>query len=227
VPLVYRRVEGKYGLSYNAENLKELRRYQSGEMARQLSRYLVSRFPREFCPGNDQFQRFVYASNGAYQVDLDSYLSWITHNPHVTPATPLENAAASFLAKEIMAVATSKHAGRVDETETYFLQYGVNFFNQPVTVLLIGGTIYHKCRDREPGYEEDLELVAAGVLHNPEEPYSLRPRGKILLDAKYLVSILGGLYGRVYPEQALRVMKRELLPLDVKAPVPEPVLASG
>jgi hypothetical protein len=35
------------------------------------------------------------------------------------------------------------------------------------------------------------------------------------LDAKYLVSILGGLYGRVYPEQALRVMKRELIPLEI------------
>jgi hypothetical protein len=28
------------------------------------------------------------------------------------------------------------------------------------------------------------------------------------------VSILGGLYGRVAPEQALRMMKRELLPLE-------------
>ena len=124
-----------------------------------------------------------------------------------------------------MAVATGKHAGRVEETETYFLQYGVNFFNQPATVVLIGGTIYHKCRDREPGYEEDLALIAAGVLHNPEEPYNLRPRGKMLLDAKYLVSILGGLYGRVYPEQALRVMRRELLPLDVQALMPELALA--
>jgi hypothetical protein len=30
----------------------------------------------------------------------------------------------------------------------------------------------------------------------------------------YLVSILGGLYGRVDPEQVLRVMKRELVRLD-------------
>ena len=105
----------------------------------------------------------------------------------------------------------------MDETETYFLQYGVNFFSQPVTVLLIGGTIYHKMRDKEPGYREDLALIASGVLHNPEEDYVLRATGEVLLDAKYLVSVLGGLYGRVYPEQALRVMKRELVPLDVKA----------
>jgi hypothetical protein len=36
------------------------------------------------------------------------------------------------------------------------------------------------------------------------------------LDASYLVSILGGLYGRLEPERALRVMKRELRPLGVE-----------
>jgi uncharacterized protein (TIGR01319 family) len=216
VPLVYRRVEGKYGLSYNAENLKELRRYQSGAMARELSHYLADRFPQEFGSGDDQFRYFVRSQNGTSQVELGEYLSWMTQNPHAIPTTTLENAARSFLAKEIMAAATGKHVGRVDETETYFLQYGVNFFSQPVTVLLIGGTIYHKMRDKEPGYREDLALIARGVLHNPEEDYLLRPTGGVLLDAKYLVSVLGGLYGRVYPEQALRVMKRELVPLDVK-----------
>jgi hypothetical protein len=81
--------------------------------------------------------------------------------------------------------------------------------------LLIGGTIYHKCRDQEPGYLEDLSVIAGGALFNPEHLEILRPQGKIMLDAKYLVSILGGLYGRVYPEQALRIMKRELLPLEL------------
>jgi len=35
-----------------------------------------------------------------------------------------------------------------------------------------------------------------------------------MVDAKYLVIILGGVYGRAHPEQALRVMKRELETLD-------------
>ncbi len=222
-PLVYRRVEGKYGLSYNAENVKELSRFQDGSLARDLSRYLARRFPLEFGPGHDQFRRFVRSDNGSYRVDLDRYLTWLSENPHTVPRTALENAARSFLAREIMAVTTRKHAGRVEETEAYFFQYGVNFFNQPVTVLLIGGTIYHKYRDREPGYEEDLALIAGGVLYNPEEPEVLRPTGPVLMDARYLVSILGGLYGRVNPEQALRVMKRELVPLEVGVPVQERV----
>ena len=52
-----------------------------------------------------------------------------------------------------------------------------------------------------------------GVLFSENEPHILRPNGPVLLDAQYLVSILGGLYGRVYPDQALRIMKRELVPL--------------
>jgi uncharacterized protein (TIGR01319 family) len=224
VPLIYRRVEGKYGLSYNAENLKELDRFQDGAMARDLSQYLAARFPADFGPGKGHFQRFVRPLDGSYQVDLDSYLSWISSNPHITPTTTLENAAQSFLAKEIIAVATGKHVGQVQETETYFLQRGVNYFNQPVTVLLIGGTIYHKCRDREPGYRDDLNLIASGALYNPYEMRILRPRGAVLLDAQYLVSILGGLYGRVHPEQAVRVMKRELMPLDVEVAEQEPRL---
>lgn len=215
VPLVYRRVEGKYGLSYNAENLKELDRFKDGQMSRELSQYLAKRFPNEFAPGEEQFLSFVQRRNGTTEFDLGSYLSWISQNPHHTSQSRIENAATSFLAKEIISAATGKHVGRVDETETYFLQYGVNYLDQAVTLLLIGGTIYHKCRDQEPGYSEDLATIANGAVYNPEQMESLRPRGKILLDAKYLVSILGGLYGRVYPEQALRIMKRELIPLEI------------
>jgi hypothetical protein len=44
------------------------------------------------------------------------------------------------------------------------------------------------------------------------------------MDASYLVSILGGLYGRLEPERALRVMKRRLLALAGEAPAPAAVL---
>jgi hypothetical protein len=183
-------------------------------MASDLGAYLARRYSEEFAPGTDPFRRFVQRRNGASVVDLDGYLTWVSQHPHQTPGSPLENSANAFLAKEIMAAATGKHVGRVEETETYFLQYNVNYFNQPVTVLLIGGTIYQKCRDRQPGYQEDLAVIAEGVLYNAAEGHYLRPNGRVLLDARYLVSILGGLYGRVAPEQALRMMKRELLSLE-------------
>jgi uncharacterized protein (TIGR01319 family) len=221
-PQAYRRVEGKYGLSYNAINLKELPQFDNGSLRARLSDYVAARFP-EYRPGSDQLGRFA-SLNGRLEINLDRYLSWISSNPHSNPVGPVENGARSYLAREIMAVATAKHVGRVDETDTYFLQYGVNFFNQPTTVLLIGGTIYHKCRYQEPGYLDDLRLIASGVLYDPQDPLVLRPNGPVVMDASYLVSILGGLYGRLEPERALRVMKRRLLPLASQAAAPAAVL---
>lgn len=211
-PLAYRRVEGKYGLSYNAENLKELPQFQNGDLHWRLARYASARFP-DYRPGPDQLGRFARRTDDRLYIDLDEYLSWISANPHRNAVGTVENGVRSYLAREIMAVATAKHVGRVQETDTYFLQYGVNFFNQPTTVLLIGGTIYHKCRDQEPGYLDDLGLIASGVLYDEQDPGVLRPQGQVLMDASYLISILGGLYGRLEPQRALRVMKRELRPL--------------
>jgi len=215
VPLVFRRVEGKYGLAYNSENLKELERFKNGKLAEDMGYYLSKRFPNDFIPGEGNFTKFLSKNGSGVKIDLGNFLSWITSNPHKTPESVLENAANAFLAKEIMSIATGKHVGYVKETETYFLQHGVNFFNNKVTVLLIGGTIYHACRDKTPGYLEDLALIARGALYNSKEEYLLRSCGPVLLDASYLVSILGGLYGRVHPEQALRIMKRELISLDL------------
>ncbi len=45
-PLAYRRVEGKYGLAYDAENIKELQRFQSGRMQRDLEAFLLDEYPR-------------------------------------------------------------------------------------------------------------------------------------------------------------------------------------
>ena len=215
-PLAYRRVEGKYGLSYNAENIKELPRFQQGTMARDLNRFLTQKFPGITIDPSDQFSQFVSRAGWELHVDLDGYLSWVSAHPLDMPRTDLENAARSFLAREIIAIATKHNLGYVEETETYFMQYGVNFFNQPVTTILIGGTIYHKMKSGDPNLKRDLGLIAEGALYNPQQPGILRPNGQVLLDASYLVSILGGLYGRIDPERALRVMKRELRQLQMK-----------
>jgi uncharacterized protein (TIGR01319 family) len=224
-PLAYRRVEGKYGLAYDAENIKELARFQSGTMAHDLGAFLIREYPG-FQPGDDAFGRFVQRLNGRVQLDLDAYLSWMTANPHALPTSDEENAARSFLAKEIMAATTGNNLGYVKETDTYFLQYGVNFYNQPCTTLLIGGTIYHKAKaalekgagpgNGQPSYAfgRDLQLMAAGTQYNEDEGWILRPQGPTLLDAAYMVSIVGGLYGYIDPERALRMMKRHLVALE-------------
>jgi uncharacterized protein (TIGR01319 family) len=213
-PLAYRRVEGKYGLAYDAENVKELERFQSGAMKADLERFFNRRYP-DYQPDGSDFGQFLSRADGHVEIDLDRYLSWLTAHPHSLPSTEEENATRSFLAKEILAIATKNNLGHVVETDTYFLQYGVNFFNQPSTTLLIGGTIYHKCK-AGGDHNRDLELIARGALFNEAEGYVLRPRGEVLLDARYMVSILGGLYGRIDPERALRVLKRNLVSLQMK-----------
>jgi len=211
-PLAYRRVEGKYGLAYDAENIKELPRFQDRTMKRDLETFLLAEYP-DFRPGDDQFGAFVRRLDGRLDLDLDRYLSWLSAHPHILPTNDEEDVVRSFLAKEIMATTTGRNLGYVKETDTYFLQYGVNFLNQPCTTLLIGGAIYHKCQDGD-NFGRDLRLIAAGTQYNEAERWILRPRGRVLLDARYMVSIVGGLYGYVDPERALRMLKRHLVPLE-------------
>jgi hypothetical protein len=187
-PLAYRRVEGKHGLAYDAENIKELERFRSGAMKRDLEAFLLGEYP-DFRPGDDAFGGFVQHQDG--RLDLGRYLDWLSANPHALPTRDEENAVRSFLAREIMAATTGRNLGYVKETDTYFLQYGVNFLNQPCTTLLIGGTIYHKCKAGGQ-FWRDLRLIAAGTHYNKAESWILRPQGKVLLDAAYMVSTLGG-----------------------------------
>lgn len=213
-PLAYRRVEGKYGLSYNAENLMELERFQNGRLQEELNNYFNKTFP-DFVPGKEPFNDFVEGKKGAWKINLEGLLKWINKNPHFMPTEREWIGVYSFLAREIMKVATGNNVGYVDETDTYFLQYGVNFFTKECTTLLIGGTIYHKCSEGLDYHMDDLKLIASGALYDPEDERRLRANGKVLLDGSYLVSILGGLYGRLDPERALRIMKKHLIPLEM------------
>ena len=181
-------------------------------LKRDLESLLMSEYP-DLRPGSDEFGGFMSAVQNGVDFDLDRYLSWLTANPHALPSSEEENAVRSFLAQEIMAATTGRNLGYVKETDTYFLQYGVNFLNQPCTTLLIGGTIYHKCKDGGD-FGRDLRLIAAGTQYNEDESWILRPRGQVLLDAAYMVSIVGGLYGRIDPERALRMVKRTLAALE-------------
>ena len=219
VPLAYRRVEGKYGLAYNAENLKELERYKNGLIERELNELFNQKFPDHHISADDPFGKFLIKVNNNWNIDLDNYLKWIHNNPHCLPLTVEESWIRALLTKEVMRITTLNNVGNVRETDVYFLQYGVNFLDQNVSLLLIGGAIYGRVRDNEPGQYEDLNLIASGALFNPEEYTIMRPRGKVFLDAHYIVSTVGGLYGRLDPERAARMLKNHLKPLKVKTAV--------
>jgi hypothetical protein len=222
-PLAYRRVEGKFGLAYDAENLLELPHFADGTAAQTLSSLFWRRFPG-FRPrvgggegeSEDVFHQFFTSDRPGALFDVNSYLGYLSSHPHHLPRSEEESWLHSHLGREIMAITTRNNVGRVQETDTYFLQYGVNFFNNRCTTLLIGGTIYHKCRDASPGYLEHLRIIASGALYDPAEPHVLRPWGEVLLDASYMVTIVGGLYGRLDPGRALRMMKRHLRRLAMR-----------
>lgn len=213
-PKAFRRVEGKYGLAYNAENLMELPRFRDGSMNRNLDLWFNSTYAG-FQPGDDAFSSFVRVENGFKHIMLGDFLRWIYQNPHQMPTNEAWTAVYSWLAREILKVATANNSGFVVETDTYFLQYGVNLFNDRCTTLLIGGTIYHKCRSDAGNHAQDLKLIASGALYDPGEPTVLRPNGPVLMDASYLISTVGGLYGRLDPERAIRIMKKNLRTLEV------------
>ncbi|MEW6524049.1 MAG: glutamate mutase L [Bacillota bacterium] len=212
VPLAYRRVEGKYGLSYNAENLLEMEHVSSGVLGHRLQDEFAARFPGAQPRGG--WARFW--EDGRF--DLASYLRWLTAHPHHLAGSEEEQWIHAHLAREILAIATRNNLGRVVETDTYFLQYGVNCRSGDCSTVLIGGSIYHKCQSGHAHDYEHLGIIARGAMYDGREPYVLRPSGRVWLDAGYLVTIVGGLYGRVDPERALLLVKAYLRTLEAESP---------
>ena len=213
-PLAYRRVEGKYGLAYNARNLMDLERYKTGEMKKFLEDAFNEKYPN-FTGNSQNCDRYLEFNNGKWEVKLEDYLKWISDHPHIQPETEEENFVKSFLASETLKIATANNVGHVKETDVYFLQEGVNFFTEDCTLVLIGGTIYHKCKTGNGYHMENIKTIAKGALFNPKEYTVLRSNSKVLLDASYILSTVGGLYGRLDPEKAIKILKKNFKHLEV------------
>ena len=213
-PLAYRRVEGKYGLAYNARNLMDLERYKSGNMKKALDKQFNEKYP-DFKGDYKNCDRYLEFNNGKWKVKLEEYLKWISDHPHIQPETEEENFVRSFLASETLKIATANNVGHVKETDVYFLQEGVNFFTEDCTLVLIGGTIYHKCKAGKGYHMENIKTIAKGALFNPKEYTVLRSNSKVLLDASYILSTVGGLYGRLDPEKAIKILKKNFKHLEV------------
>jgi len=213
-PLAYRRVEGKYGLAYNAENLMELEKFRNGKVEKEISDWFNQKYPN-FQGNGDHLDQFLVRQEGRWYIKLGKYLKWIHNNPHIMPKTEEENFVRSILAKETLAIATANNVGHVKETDVYFLQEGVNFFTQDCTLVLVGGTIYHKCKEDKEYLWENIKTIAKGAIFNPEEYTILRPNRKVLLDSSYILSTIGGLYGRIDPERAIRILKKNFKFLEL------------
>ena len=109
------------------------------------------------------------------------------------------------LAGAAIEVAVTRHAGMLEE---YFTPLGVSYMQtgKDLTkvnkVIVTGGALIHTTKTAE---------IASHALFSPLTPMSLKPkRADILVDRKYILASMG-LLSTVYPDIALRIMKKELI----------------
>lgn len=108
------------------------------------------------------------------------------------------------LAGAAIETAVTRHAGTLEE---YFTPMGVSYMqvgkdlSNVGNVIVTGGALIHTKRTAE---------IASHAFYSPLTPTSLKPRkADVLVDRKYILASMG-LLSTVYPDIALRIMKKEL-----------------
>lgn len=109
------------------------------------------------------------------------------------------------LASAAIEVAVTRHVGKLEE---YYTPMGVSYMQtgkdltKVGNIVVTGGAIIHTERTAE---------IASHALFSPLTPMSLKPKqADILVDRKYILASMG-LLSTVYPDIALRIMKKELI----------------
>ena len=109
------------------------------------------------------------------------------------------------LASLAIETAVSRHAGRL---EPFYSPMGISYMQTGKdltavkTVVVTGGALIHTKRTAD---------IAAHAQFSQRDAMSLRPKeAKVLVDRKYILAAMG-LLSTVYPETALRIMKKELV----------------
>ncbi len=108
------------------------------------------------------------------------------------------------LAAMAIETAVTRHAGTMEETYTMmgltYVQSGKNLTHVK-QIVVTGGSLIHTKRTEE---------IAKYALFSPNQPMSLRPKeASVWVDRTYILAAMGLIASR-YPQQALRIMKKEL-----------------
>lgn len=108
------------------------------------------------------------------------------------------------LASLAIETAVTRHAGRL---EPFYSPMGISYMQtgkdltEVKTVVVTGGALIHTRR---------TAAIAAHAQFSPLDAMSLKPKSaEVLVDRKYILAAMG-LLSTVYPDTALRIMKREL-----------------
>ena len=109
------------------------------------------------------------------------------------------------LAAIAIETAVKRHVGRLEE---HYSPLGVSYMQvgkdltAVKSVIVTGGALIHTKR---------TAAIAAHAYYDPTDPYTLKPReAEVLVDRRYILAAMG-LLSTVYPDTALRIMKRELI----------------
>ncbi len=108
------------------------------------------------------------------------------------------------LASIAIETAVKRHVGRLEE---HYSPIGISYMQvgKDLTavknVIVTGGALIHTKR---------TAAIAAHAYYDPTDAFVLKPReAEVLVDRKYILAAMG-LLSTVYPDTALRIMKREL-----------------
>lgn len=136
--------------------------------------------------------------------ELIDYLA--THTDVVPGEGDNELEAIDFaLASLAIETAVTRHAGRLEQ---FYSPMGISYLQtgKDLTavknVIVTGGALIHTKR---------TQAIASHALFDPLDAFSLKPKdAQILVDRKYILAAMG-LLSTVYPDAALRIMKKELV----------------
>lgn len=132
-------------------------------------------------------------------------IEYLSKNTEILPRDDQELEKIDFaLASLAVEIAVTRHTGRL---EPFYSPLGISYLQtgKDLTavkfVIVTGGALIRSKRTAE---------IAANALFSERDMMSLKPKtAQVLVDRKYILAAMG-LLSTVYPDVALRIMKREL-----------------
>jgi uncharacterized protein (TIGR01319 family) len=188
---VTRTVEGDLGLRFNARSIFE---------------YM----------GNDKLKDIVLSMDPVLErdkVEPEAYARYLhEHTDHV-PENAIEALLDCALARSAVDIAVERHSGMLKQEFSVMgeinIQYGKNYM-EVENILGVGGVFK---------YGAGPAAILEAALFDPQKPWSLKPRKPSgWIDDEYIFYAVG-LLSQEFPDEALRIAKKYIKPLDIQLPV--------
>jgi len=137
--------------------------------------------------------------------DVETYVEKVEANIEYLPQNEIEKKVEIAMGKACTSLAVERHVGQL---ETIFTCFGSAFvqkgkdLSDVKTVVGTGGVIVH--------HEQPKEILK-GAAYSESTPEMLKPESpKYLIDKEYIMASMG-LLGEVYPDVAVRMMKKYIV----------------